>query len=238
MTPHIEAKLDEISKKVILPGDPLRAKYIADNFLQDVKLVNKVRNMYAYTGKYNNETITVMGSGMGMPSVGIYAYELYKIYNVESIIRIGSCGVFTDDLNLLDTILVENSYTEGNFAYTLNNEDVHIASANMELNKKIENIALQNNLKIVKANTLCSEVFEYYVTDLKILLERLPKDLNLKASEMEAFALFYIAKMLNKQASCLLTVVDSHIKNQQISSQDREKSLNDMITLALKTFTN
>ena len=125
-TPHNEAKLGVIAKTVIMPGDPLRAKYIAENFLEDYKLVNKVRNIYAYTGKYKDKEITIMASGMGMPSMGIYCYELYKVYGVENIIRIGSCGAYLPELKLFDIILSENVFSESNFALTLNNEDCHI----------------------------------------------------------------------------------------------------------------
>ena len=117
MTPHNEAKYGEIAKNVLMPGDPLRAKYIADNFLEDCKLINKLRNMYGYTGKYKGVEITVFASGMGMPSMGIYAYELYKFYDVENIIRIGTCGALSPELELLDTILVNDSYTKGNLQW-------------------------------------------------------------------------------------------------------------------------
>ena len=127
-TPHNEANIGDIAKTVIMPGDPLRAKYIADNFLEDAKLVNKVRNIFAYTGKYNGKEITVMASGMGMPSMGIYCYELYKFYGVEKIIRIGSCGGYIPELKLFDIILADNVFSESNFALTLNNDDCHIVS--------------------------------------------------------------------------------------------------------------
>ena len=125
MTPHNEAKKEDIADIVLMPGDPLRAKYIAENFLENSKLVNTVRNMYGYTGFYKGRKITVFASGMGMPSMGIYAYELYKFYDVKSIIRLGSCGAYSENLNIFDTILVENSYTEGNFAYALEGKDCH-----------------------------------------------------------------------------------------------------------------
>ena len=115
-TPHNNANINDIAKTVIMPGDPLRAKYIAENFLENSKLVNSVRNMLAYTGTYKGKEITVFASGMGMPSIGIYCYELYKFYNVDTIIRIGSCGAYTEDLNIFDTILIDRTYTEGNFA--------------------------------------------------------------------------------------------------------------------------
>jgi len=144
MTPHNEAKIDDISNIVLMPGDPLRAKYIADTFLDDAKLVNTVRNMFGYTGFYKGKKITVFASGMGMPSIGIYSYELYKFYNVDTIIRIGSCGAYNENLNLLDTILVDNAYTEGNYAYELNEEDCHIMNSSSDINKVIEDTAKQH----------------------------------------------------------------------------------------------
>ena len=238
MTPHIEAKKSEIAKTVLMPGDPLRAKYIAENFLQDYKLVNKVRNIYAYTGKYKGKEITVMASGMGIPSMGIYAYELYKVYEVENIIRIGSCGGYSDSLDLFDTILVDKSYTESNFAYTFNDEKCNISSATEKINNIIEKTAKDSNIKYVKGNVLCSDCFDLYIPKLNELLERLPKDLNIIAAEMESFVLFYLANLLNKQAACLLTVVDIPTKKNQISSEEREKNLNNMIELALESSLN
>lgn len=238
MTPHIEAKKSEIAKTVLMPGDPLRAKYIAENFLQDYKLVNKVRNIYAYTGKYKGKEITVMASGMGIPSMGIYAYELYKVYEVENIIRIGSCGGYSDSLDLFDTILVDKSYTESNFAYTFNDEKCNISSATEKINNIIEKTAKESNIKYVKGNVLCSDCFDLYIPKLNELLERLPKDLNIIAAEMESFVLFYLANLLNKQAACLLTVVDIPTKKNQISSEEREKNLNNMIELALESSLN
>ena len=235
MTPHISSKKEDISKIVLCPGDPLRAKYIAENFLEDARLVNEVRNMLAYTGTYKGKEITVFSSGMGMPSMGIYCYELYKFYDVDTIIRIGSCGAYSEDYNIFDTILVENSYTEGNFAKALNNSDCHWISGSLATNSIINETAQELNTKLIKANVLCSECFDYYIEDLNILLNRLPKEYNISAAEMESFALFYTANYLNKKAACLLTVVDSHYKKQEISAAEREKSLNDMIVLALES---
>lgn len=235
MTPHNEAKLEDIASTVLMPGDPLRAKYIADNFLTDVKLINSVRNMYGYTGLYKGKKITVFASGMGMPSMGIYCYELYKFYNVQNIIRIGSCGAYSPDLNIFDTLLVDNSYTEGNFAYALEGANCHTIQADESLNNIIENCSKKLNIPIVKGNVLCSEVFDYYVKNIDDLISRFPKDLNIIGAEMESFALFYTAKYLNRKAACLLTVVDSHYKNQAITAEEREKSLNNMIVLALES---
>lgn len=235
MTPHNEAKLGDIANVVLMPGDPLRAKYIADNFLENVTLINAVRNMFGYTGTYKGKKITVFASGMGMPSMGIYSYELYKFYGVETIIRIGSCGAYNEDLNLLDTILVDNTYTEGNYAYELNEEDCHLMQSSTQVNNVIENTAKELNIPYIKGNTLCSDCFDYYVKDVNSLIARFPKELNIIGAEMEAFALFYNAKLLGKQASCLLSVVDSHYKNQEISATDRQTSLNSMIKLALES---
>lgn len=235
MTPHNEAKLEDIASTVLMPGDPLRAKYIADNFLTDVKLINSVRNMYGYTGLYKGKKITVFASGMGMPSMGIYCYELYKFYNVQNIIRIGSCGAYSPDLNIFDTLLVDNSYTEGNFAYALEGANCHTIQADESLNNIIENCSKELNIPIVKGNVLCSEVFDYYIKNIDDLISRFPKDLNIIGAEMESFALFYTAKYLNRKAACLLTVVDSHYKNQAITAEEREKSLNNMIVLSLES---
>ena len=238
MTPHINAKDTDIAKIVLAPGDPLRAKYIAENFLENYRLVNTVRNILAYTGTYKGKEITVFSTGMGMPSMGIYCYELYKFYNVETILRIGSCGAYSPDLNIFDTILVDKSYTEGNFAKALNNNDCHLTQASPDINTIIKEVALKNNMKYIEGNVLCSECFDYYIENIDGLLNRLPSEFNITAAEMESFALFYTAKYLNKKAACLLTVVDSHYKKQEISSEEREKSLNDMILLALESSLN
>lgn len=232
-TPHNKAKSGEIAKTVIMPGDPLRAKYIAENFLEDYKLVNDVRCAYAYTGKYKGKEITIMASGMGMPSMGIYCYELYKYYDVENIIRVGSCGGYKPELKLFDIILAEKVYSEGNFALTLNNDNCHIVDANTELNNIIEEIAKERNINIVKGNTVCTDCFDLYMTDVNKFLERLPDGYDPASAEMEAFALFYIAKLLGKKASCLMSVVDSKYIKDVATTEERETGLNNMITLAL-----
>lgn len=232
-TPHNNAQIGEIAKTVIMPGDPLRAKYIAGNFLENYKLVNDVRNIYTYTGTYKGKEITIMASGMGMPSMGIYAYELYKIYDVENIIRIGSCGGYKPDLKLFDIILAEKVFTEGNFALTLNNDDCHIINANKELNFVIENTAKENNINLVVGNTVCTDCFDVYMTDVNQFLARIPKDFNPVGAEMEAFALFYVANMLDKKASCLMSVVDSRFINEIATPEQRQTGLNTMIKLAL-----
>ena len=232
-TPHNEANIGDIAKTVIMPGDPLRAKYIAENFLEDAKLVNKVRNILAYTGKYNGKEITVMASGMGMPSMGIYCYELYKFYGVENIIRIGSCGGYIPELKLFDIILADNVFSESNFALTLNNDNCHIASSDKNLTDNIENTAIKNNISIHRGNTVCTDCFDVYMTDVNKFLKRIPENFNPLGAEMEAFALFYVAKMLDKKAACLMSVVDSKFIKDVATSEEREKGLNTMIKLAL-----
>lgn len=172
---------------------------------------------------------------MGIPSMGIYSYELYHYYEVENIIRLGSCGGYTKDLKLFDLVLVDNTYTESNYAFSLNNEDCHYISSSNFLNKKIEQTAKTLSIPLVKTNTLCGEVFDRYMTDMEQMLNRIPEQYHITGAEMEAFALFYNANVLNKQASCLLTVVDSYYYNEKASAQQRQHSLNKMITLGLES---
>ena len=235
-TPHNEANLGDIAKTVIMPGDPLRAKYIAENFLDDYKLVNSVRGMYAYTGNYKGKEVTVMASGMGMPSMGIYSYELYKFYEVENIIRIGSCGGYKPDLKLFDIILANKVFSESNFALTMNNDNCHIVEGSKELNSLIERTANETNIKIVKGNTVCTDCFDVYMTDVNKFLERVPSDFNPVGAEMEAFALFYVAKLLNKNAACLMSVVDSKYIKEIATPEERQTGLNNMIKLSLDSF--
>ena len=237
-TPHNNAKKEDIAKTVIMTGDPLRAKYIAENFLENYTLVNDVRGMLAYTGFYKNKKITIMASGMGMPSMGIYSYELYKFYDVENIIRIGSCGGYKSNLNLFDIILSEGAYSEGNFALTLNNDNCHYAKSNKNLNKIISETANKLEINLVNGSTVCSDAFDVYMTDVNQFLERLPKELNIVGAEMEAFALFYVANMLNKNAACLMSVVDSRFIDKIATTEEREKGLNNMIKIALEATLN
>lgn len=235
MTPHNEAKKSDIAKSVIMSGDPLRVKAIAEKYLDNYRLVNDVRCAYAYTGTYKEKEVTVMAHGMGIPSMGIYAYELFKEYNVDKIIRLGSAGALTKDLNVLDIVLVDNSYTESNFSNALNEEKVNLVSSSEELNKEIEESAKKHNIKLTRCNVICNEVFEWYVKDFNSFMNRLPKGLDIKASEMESFALFYLAKKFNKQAACVLTIVDSHLKKVNLSPDDRQTSIDKMTILALES---
>lgn len=231
-TPHIGCKdKNLIAKTVLMPGDPLRAKYIADNFLEDVIEFNHVRNMFGYTGYYKGKKISVMGSGMGMPSISIYAYELYKFYDVENIIRIGTCGAYTEDLKIFDTILVEKAYTDSNYASLFNLEDTHFKYPSASLNEKIKESAAELNIKLKDCVIHSSDLF-YRMNDdyLKEV-----KSNGCKAVEMESFALFAISKSLNKKAACILSVSDSFVSKDIVLAEDRETKFNDMIRIALNT---
>lgn len=232
MTPHIEANKGDIAKTVLMPGDPLRAKYIAETYLNDYKLVNTVRNIYAYTGYYNNKLITVMASGMGMPSIGIYSYELYKFYDVENIIRIGSAGAYCESIKLYDVILATNAYSKSSYALVQNGCKSDTLSSSNELNSIIERCALEKDIKLNKGTVYSSDVF-YGNDDI----EDLYNNHNCLATEMESFALFHNANILNKRATALLTISDNLITKEKITPEEREKSFSNMIELALLSAT-
>lgn len=230
-TAHIEAEYDDIAKIVLMPGDPLRAKFIADNFLTDVKIVNKVRNMYAYTGLYKNKKVTVFPSGMGIPSASLYSYELFNKYGVEKIIRIGTCGTNKKDLNLLDVVLATSSYSLSTFPKMFDGDDIKEISSSITLNNKIIEVSQKDNIKLITGEVITSDVFDPYVDFDKYIKNYPNKDF--VAMEMESFGLFYLAKKYNKEATCLLTIVDVLGSNQSATSTEREKSLKNMIKLAL-----
>ena len=232
-TAHNEAKKEDIAKTVIMPGDPLRAKYIAENFLEDYKLVNKVRGMYAYTGYYKGKKITVMAHGMGNPSIGIYSYELFKFYDVENIIRIGSAGATTDKIPLRSVVLAQKSYSKSNYAKIQNGEEKCVLSSSEALNEIISNKAKEKDIRLYKSIVYCSDVFYNETEDANVLFN----EYGCVAIEMESFALFNNAKILGKKASCLLTISNSLITKEELSSKERETSFNDMIILALESAT-
>ena len=234
-TPHIEANIGDIKKNVLMPGDPVRAKYIADNYLTDVKVVNTVRNMIAYTGKYKGVDVTIFPSGMGIPSMGIYSYELFKIYDVDKIIRIGTSGSNREDVKVLDVVLAESSYSLSTFADVFDSFKEKEIYSDKSLNEIIYNNSKELNIDLKYGKIITSDVFNVYVDDQELYMNKYPKELNSLASEMEAFALFFMAKKFNKKASCLLTVVDSPFDDRVISSEDRATSLDNMIKLALES---
>ena len=232
-TPHNEAKKGDFAKTVLMPGDPLRAKFVADNFLEDVKCVNTVRNCLGFTGTYKGVPVSVMASGMGMPSIGIYSYELYEFYDVENIIRIGSAGSYTDKLNVLDVVISESAYSESTFAkYTNGVEDKTLYPS-----KKINDIAIAKakelgiNAKLAKVHSADQFYTAPEMGGWKAVKERCQCD----CVEMESFALFNNANMLGKNATCMLTISDSFVTSEEIPAEDRQKSFTEMMKLALET---
>lgn len=229
MTPHIGCLEGEIAKTVLMPGDPIRAKKIAFTYLENPKLVSDVRMNLAYTGTYEGKEITVMASGMGMASMGIYAYELYKEYGVENIIRIGTCGSYKEEIKLKDVILAEKSYTLSNFSKQYDNTEVNLMKSSPFINQKIIETAHELQEEIIIGNIHTSDVFYNEILDESI------KDNYCLAVEMESFALFFIANKLRKQATSLLTVSDHLTTNEKLSAKEREECYNKAVLLALKT---
>lgn len=232
---HIVTEKENIAPLVLFPGDPLRAKYIAEKFLTDYKLVNTVRNMYAFTGYYKDKLITVMGHGMGCPSIGLYAYELYHFYDVEKIIRIGSSGAFRDSIKKLDICLSTGSYSESSFAYHWSKSRDKFFESSAELNQDILSTADEININIKVGPTLTTDTFDPY-SPIDHIIYACPIKDELTSIEMEGFALMHIAKCEGKKATMLSTVVDSKFEPDNIITPEmRETSLDKMIYLALES---
>ena len=230
-TPHNKALKGEIANIVLMPGDPLRAKYIAEKYLQNYKLVNDIRGMYAYTGFYKGKRISVMGHGMGMPSIGIYSYELFKFYDVELIIRLGSCGSHNKNFKVGDTIITNKVQTLSNISTEMFNEDIKELSIYGDINKIILETANNMNIELKKGIVTTLDVFDLYYSNII-------DNYNIEVAEMEAFGLYAVTKLLNKKCACLLTVVDSPFEDTEISATDREKKLDSMIQVALESTLN
>ncbi|WP_426357743.1 purine-nucleoside phosphorylase [Pseudocolwellia sp. HL-MZ19] len=230
-TPHIEAAADDFAKTVLMPGDPLRAKYIADNFLENVKCVTRVRNMFGYTGTYKGQPISVMGSGMGIPSISIYATELYKDYGVENIIRIGSCGAVRDDINVGDVIVGMSASTDSNVNRMRLNQCDFAATADFGLLQKVANTADKLNKKIRVGNVFTADLFYTPQPEMFALMEKY----GILAVEMEAAGLYGVAAEYGKKALAVFTVSD-HIKTgESMSADERETSFKDMMELTLES---
>lgn len=232
---HIKTESrSDISELVIMPGDPLRAKYIAENFLENAKLVTSVRNMFGYTGNYKGKKITVMGSGMGMPSMGIYSFELFHFYNVKRIIRIGTCGVVTPDVKVGEMVLAKDAYSESNFAYSFDGYTKNIVDGCEKLNKIIKETSKELNYKLHYGTIMTCDVFGPYI-DIDAILNRVPSYINLLAEEMEGFGLLHTANYFAREAAVIITAADSKFSNEVMSVEAREKSLDNMINLALNS---
>lgn len=230
-TPHIESKVGDFASTVLMPGDPLRAKYIADNFLDDVITINKVRGMLAFTGTYKDRKVSVMGSGMGMPSMGIYSFELFKFYNVEKIIRVGSCGAYTEDLNLYDVVIVDQAWSESSFAKTLGVSMDDRLFASQGLVAELERTATRIGIDFVKACTHSSDVFYRQNFDD---FARIRDENGCSVVEMEAFSLYANAMATGKQAACIVTVSDSLVTHEVTSSDERQNAFTSMMRIALE----
>ncbi|MGM0435930.1 MAG: purine-nucleoside phosphorylase [Bacillota bacterium] len=230
-TPHIKAEKGDVAKTVLMPGDPLRAKYIADTYLENVKQFNNVRNMFGYTGTYNGREISVMGSGMGMPSIGIYSYELFKFFDVENIIRIGSAGAYSEALNLYDVLLADSAWSESTYAKVQSGDyDSQYTYPSDRLNEKL--VAAADNLDIpIKRGVIHSS--DVFYRENHEEFKTINKKYKALAVEMESFALFHNAKVLGKNAACLLTISDSLVKGEETTPEERQTAFTKMMEIAL-----
>ncbi len=230
-TPHNRALEGQIAKTVLMPGDPLRAKFIAETFLENVEMFNDVRNMFGYTGTYKGHKISVMGSGMGMPSIGIYSYELFAFYGVENIIRIGSAGSYSKDVNLYDVVLADSAWSESSFALTAfgYKEDVMLPS--VKLNASLISAAKRLDIPFTLGRIHSSDVF---YRDSGVSFEDIFRETGSVAVEMESFALFANAKKLGKHAACLVTISDSLVTHEVTTAQERQNSFTKMMQIALE----
>lgn len=233
-TPHNRAEKGDFAKTVLMPGDPLRAKFIAETFLENPRLVTDVRGMLGYAGTYQGRPISVMGSGMGMPSIGIYSYELYSQYGVENIIRIGSAGSYTEKAKLFDVVLAAGAYSESNYAMTQSGDAEDIQKPSEELNAALKASAATQNIPVIEGNIHSSDVFYREANDEKpTYWERLRDEKGCLAVEMESFALFHNAKVLGKRAACLLTISDSFVSPEITTAEQRQTSFTEMMKVAL-----
>lgn len=231
---HMNAKKEDIASTVIFPGDPLRAKYIAENFLENAKEVTNVRNMLGFTGTYKGKRVTVMSHGMGMPSCGIYAWELFYFYDVQQIIRIGTCGVINKEVKIPEIILADLVYTEANFAYSYNGYKDKTVIPSYSLVNKIDKTAQKLKINIHRGAIMTTDVFGPYVDD-EAIVKRIPEWINVLGEEMEGFALIHVANSFNREAAVLVSATDSKYSSKVLSPEERTTSLNDMIRLALES---
>lgn len=229
-TPHNSAIKGNIAETVLLPGDPLRAKFIAENFLQDVEQFNAVRNMFGYTGTYNGRKVSVMGTGMGCASIGIYSYELIHMYGVKNLIRIGSCGAYDENLKLFDIVLAIGASTDTNFAYQYDLPGTFSATASWELLSNAKKIADKNDIHTVVGNIVTSDVFYHDSPDD---WKRWAK-MGIVAAEMETYALYCNASRAGVKALTILTVSDSIARQSETTPEQREKGFKDMMKIALE----
>ena len=231
-TPHNGAENGAFAKTVLMPGDPLRAKFIAETFLENPKLVTSVRNVLGYTGTYNGKEISVMASGMGMPSIGIYSFELFSQYGVETIVRIGSAGSYTKDLNLYDVVLAESAYSESSYAKTQNGCEDDVLYPSREINDKLLAAAEKLGIPCKEARIHSSDVF--YQDANRGSFTRYPENHGAMCVEMESFALFHNANVLGKKAACILTISDNLATHEETTAEERQNAFTAMMKIALE----
>lgn len=227
-TPHNSAEIDQISKTVIMPGDPLRAKYIAKQYLEDAKCFNKLRNILGYSGIYKGKHISVMSSGMGMPSIGIYSHELYNMYDVDTIIRIGSAGSLSPNVKVTDIVCAMGASTDSNYISQFQICGSFSALADYSLLRDADLLSKERNIKLHMGNVLSSDV--YYDESNRM---NSWKKLGVLAVEMETAALYINAARAGKRAVSLLTISASEYENRELSALETQHSLDEMIELSL-----
>jgi len=232
-TPHNSAEKGQIAKTVLMPGDPLRAQFIANTYLENAKEITRVRGMLGFTGTYKGKPVSVMGSGMGMPSIGIYSYELFTHYDVNEIIRIGSAGGYKDSLKLFDVVLVTEAYSESTFARSQNGYADSKIKPDDELCKKIRAAAVKLGHPLVEGTIHSSDVFYHADRPGEPYWKQVMKEFDCLGVEMESFALFHNAKVTGKKAACLLTISDLLSGGQKTTAEEREKSFTRMMEIAL-----
>ncbi|MGI6344568.1 MAG: purine-nucleoside phosphorylase [Bacillota bacterium] len=230
-TPHIEvAQQGVIAETILLPGDPLRARFIAEHFLEQPLQWNGVRNMLGYTGLYRGKPVSVMGSGMGMPSIGIYSYELIHFYGVKNLIRVGSCGAYQPDIKVRDIIIGMSASTDSNYASQFNLPGTIAPTASWELLQKAVRVAEEKGYPVRVGNILSSDIFYDDDPDAWKQWARM----GVLAVEMEAAALYLNAARAGVNALCILTVSDSLVTHEQVTAEERQKTFTQMMEIALE----
>ena len=229
-TAHNEAEKGEIARIVLMPGDPLRARHIAQTYLDQPVQFNAVRGMLGYTGEYRGRKVSVMGSGMGMPSIGIYSYELFRFYDVDAIIRVGSAGAYVSELNLFDLVLADSAWSESTYALAQSGESQDVQQPDPQLNEIIRSAAHKLQVPLHEGRIHSSDVFYHEQDELARYRSH-----GCVCVEMESFALFHNARVCGKQAACLLTISDSLISGVQTSAAQRERAFGQMMETALES---
>ena len=233
-TPHNRANPGDFAKTVLMPGDPLRAKFIAETFLENPRLVTDVRGMLGYTGTYQGHPVSVMGSGMGMPSIGIYSYELYSQYGVENIIRIGSAGSYTEKAKVFDVVLATGAYSESNYAVTQSGDTDDIQKPSEELNNALRTSAKKQGIPLIEGTIHSSDVFYREDSGARpTYWEVLRAAPGCLAAALARPALFHNAKVLGKHAACILTISDSFVSPEITTAEERQTSFTAMMKVAL-----